>query len=241
MKIAAIVLLALGLCVLPGHVFSGAATSADGDVAFLDLPDGFGVTQEDEIEPEIIEFYADEFEGDAFFFLLDRSSSMGGTTASGEVKYAVMKRETIRALQGLTSRSVCSVLFYNVDMEPLTFGDPPIKMEPAAKAQLISRVSGTPISNGSCMVRGAEKLLGIAVKTQNEHRTMILVADGRTHCSNGENNPDNVFKRIMAKNVTRMPINTVYTGPQSGEDWTIGKPLLERLSRATNGKFKIAR
>ncbi|HAK97009.1 MAG TPA: hypothetical protein DCM87_18965 [Planctomycetes bacterium] len=114
-------------------------------------------------------------------------------------------------------------------------------MEPAAKAQLISRVSGTPISNGSCMFRGAEKLLGIAMKTQNEHRTMILVADGRTHCSNGENNPDNVFKRIMAKNVTRMPINTVYTGPQSGEDWTIGKPLLERLSRATNGKFKIAR
>jgi hypothetical protein len=241
MKVVAVILLALGLCMLPGDMVSGAAASGTGEVAFLDLPDGFGVTEEDEQEPEIIEFYADEYEGDAFFFCLDRSSSMGQTTASGEVKFSVLKRETVRALQGLTSRSVVSIVFYNQDMEPLTYGDPPIKMEPAAKAQLISRVTGTPISVGSCMFRGAEKLLGIANKTQNEHRTMILVADGRTHCSNGENNADKVYQRIIAKNTTRMPINTIYTGLQSGEDWTIGKPLLERLSRATNGKFKIAR
>jgi hypothetical protein len=241
MKIVAVVLLALGLCVVPGHLLTGAASGVSGGVAYLDLPDGFGTTDEEEQEPELIEFYADSYEGDAFFFCLDRSSSMGGTTASGEVKYAVMKRETIRALQGLTSRSVVSIVFYNQDMEPLTFGDPPIKMEGAAKAQLVGKVSGTPISVGSCMFRGAEKLLGIAAKTQNEHRTMILVADGRTHCSNGENDADRVYQRIIAKNTTRMTINTIYTGLQSGEDWTIGKPLLERLSRSTNGKFKIAR
>jgi len=241
MKVVVIVLLALGLCALPGHFATGAATNMSGGVAFLDLPDGFGVTQEDEEEPELIEFYADEYEGDAFFFCLDRSSSMGQTTASGEVKFSVLKRETIRALQGLTSRSVVSIVFYNQDMEPLTFGDPPIKMEAAAKAQLISKVTGTQISVGSCMFRGAEKLLGIATKSQNEHRTMILVADGRTHCSNGENDANRVFARIIAKNTTRMSINTIYTGMQSGEDWTIGKPLLERLSRATNGRFKVAR
>jgi hypothetical protein len=69
---------------------------------------------------------------------------------------------------------------------------------------------------------------------------MVIVADGRTHCPNEENNPERVFQRIIAKNVFRIPINTIYTGPQSGEDWTIGKPMLERIARATNGKFKIA-
>ncbi len=240
MKTVAVVLLALGLCVLPGHLFSGAASDVT-DEAFLDLPEGFGTTGDGGDGIEIIDFWADEYEGDAFFFCLDRSSSMGGTTSSGEIKFAVMKRETIRALQGLTSRSVVSIVFYNADMEPLTYGDPPITMEPAAKAQLMARVAGTPISSGSCMARGAEKLLGIAVKTQNEHRTMILVADGRTHCSNGENDADTVFRRIIAKNTTRMPINTIYTGRQDGDDWMIGKPLLERLSRATNGRFKVAR
>ncbi|HOE31384.1 MAG TPA: VWA domain-containing protein [Planctomycetota bacterium] len=241
MKVLAVVLLALGICMLPGHLGWSAAATVGGDVAFLDLPDGFGVTGEDEIEPEIIEFYTDDYEGDAFFFCLDRSWSMTLPAASGESKYAVMKREVVRALQGLTARSVVSVVFYNADLDPLTYGDPPIKMEAGAKAQLISRIVGTPSSNGSCMFRGAEKLLRIALKTQNEFRTMIIVADGRTHCSNGDNTADGVFNRIIAKNVTRMPINTIYTGPMSGEDWTIGKPLLERLARATNGKFKIAR
>ena len=106
---------------------------------------------------------------------------------------------------------------------------------------MIARVTSTPISRGSCMCRGAEKTLALANKSQNEHRTMILVADGRTTCPNGENDPDRTFQRIISRNVFRMPINTIYTGPQSGSDWTIGKPLLERLSRATMGKFKVAR
>jgi hypothetical protein len=70
---------------------------------------------------------------------------------------------------------------------------------------------------------------------------MILTSDGRTTCPNDSNDPNENFNRIMAKNMLRIPINTIYTGPMSGEDWTIGKPLLERLSRASNGKFKIAR
>jgi hypothetical protein len=78
------------------------------------------------------------------------------------------------------------------------------------------------------------------MKTQNSHRTMIMVSDGRPTCPNDDNDPDLIFCRIMAKNVLRIPINTIYTGPRSGPDWEIGAPLLERIARATGGSFTLA-
>ena len=238
MKRLLLILLISGCFVVSGHLFSGTAPGIG--QRFLDLPDGFGISEEEEDEPELIEFYSNEYEGDGWFFCLDRSSSMGRQTSSGQRKFDVLKRETVRALTGLTKRSVCSVVFYNKDMTPLVIGDPAVRMDAAGKAKMIGQVSGTPISNGSCMLRGMLKCLDIANRTQNEHRNCMLTADGRTTCPNGERNPDRVFQQIMSRNMLRIPIHTIYTGPQSGSDWTEGKPLLERLSRATNGKFKIA-
>jgi hypothetical protein len=151
-----------------------------------------------------------------------------------------LKRETIKALSGLTRRSVVSVVFYDKKLQPLVLGDPPVKMDPSGKARMISQVSSTQISTGTCMLRGMEKCLELTNKTINEHRQIILTADGRTTCPNGERDPDRVYTMIMAKNIHRVPINTVYTGQQAGSDWRVGKPLLERLSRSTNGTFKIA-
>lgn len=241
MKTLILLLTVMGLLAIPGHIFSQAALPGmAGEVRFLDLPDGFGIGEETEGELDFIEFYAEAYEGDAFFFCLDRSGSMREPTPSGASKYAVMIREVVRAIQGLSSRSVVTVHFYDASMNQLTLGDPPIRMDAAGKAMLISRVSTTPITGGSCMLRGMEKTLAVAGKSQNEHRTIILVADGRTHCANDENDPDKVFQRIMARNRLRIPINGIYVGPRSGEDWNIGMPLLRRLSLATNGRFKIA-
>ena len=236
-------ILLVGLCLLPGHVVSAGAWTAGGDeqTRFLDLPDGFGWSEDEEDEPEIIEFYDDQYEGDGFFFCLDRSSSMGQPASNGMRKFDVLKKETVEAISGLTNRSVVSVVFYDYRPTPLVYGDPPMRMDGAGKARIISQVMSTQISHGSCLLRGALKCLELAGKTQNEHRTMILIADGRTTCPNGERDPNRIFQQIMSRNTLRIPINTIYTGPQSGSDWTEGKPLLERLARATNGKFKIAR
>jgi len=77
------------------------------------------------------------------------------------------------------------------------------------------------------MFRGAEKLLRIARKTPNEHPTLIVVADGRTHRGNGDNTAGGVFNRITAKNVTRVPIKTIRTGMRNGRGST------ERRLRST--------
>ena len=230
-------LLSTFLVGLAGH---GAPGTGSGGKGFLDLPSGFGMSEDDEDEPELIDFYNDEYEGDAFVFCLDRSSSMGETTAGGQTKFQVLKQETTRAISGLTARSVVSVVFYDFQDRPLVYGDPPMKMTMGGKAQMIGQILSTPLSHGSCMARGATRALELAAKAKNEHRTMILTSDGRTQCPSDVNDSDAVFARIMSSNPLRIPINTVYTGPQQGEDWTIGKPLLERLARATNVKSRVA-
>jgi hypothetical protein len=227
------------LCLSSGHLLSAAAGAGELDAVFLDLPEGFGSTEEEEDLPEIIEFYSQEYEGDAFFFVLDASKSMRRNAASGQVKFQILKREVVSALSGLTKRSVLSCVFYNSRQNQTFVGDPPLKMDDAGKSQVIAKLFSTSLELQSCMALGADKAFEVAQKTKNEHRTMIIVADGRTQCRSDENNPDRVFARIMARNQYRIPINTIYVGPQSGKDWSLGKPLLERLSRATNGKFTI--
>ncbi len=243
MRCLLLLLLVLGLCLLPGHIFSASAPGIG--QRFLDLPDGFSITEEEEDAPELIEFYSDEYEGDAFFFCLDKSDSMSGNTAGGQKKYMVRNRETVKALQGMTERSTATVLFFdhkkqNSDL----YGDPPIKMDAAGKARLVSQVTRTTVANhsgsDSCICAGMLRLLQVVNKSTNQHRLIILVADGRAQCSGDEEDPNRIYQRITTANVHRVPINTIYTGAQSGSDWEIGKPLLERLARGTGGRFKIA-
>ncbi len=246
-----IAIAAAGLLTVPGHIFSAAAGGGSGVPGFggrfLDLPDGFAMTEEEEDTPEIIEFYNEEYEGDAFFFCLDKSDSMGANTSSGQPKWQVRNRETLKAIQAMSNRSVCTVLFFDhksaMGRSDL-IGDPPLKMDAAGKARAIAFVSSMRTANhpgsDSCIVPGMLQLLAIANKTNNEHRTCILVADGRAQCNGSEEQPDRVFQQIMAHNVLRIPINTIYTGQKSGADWERGASVLRRLAQATNGKFKVA-
>ncbi|MEE8142439.1 MAG: hypothetical protein V3T77_05010, partial [Planctomycetota bacterium] len=66
----------------------------------LDLPSGGTGDDEDEEEtPETIVFYGGEYEGDAFFWCLDKSCSMAGQ------KMATLKKEVTTAIDSLSDRS----------------------------------------------------------------------------------------------------------------------------------------
>jgi hypothetical protein len=239
MKLFLIALLALGLSLLPGHVFSQTAAGGTG-MRYLDLPDGSGFSEEEEDQPELIDYYSDQFEGDAFVFVNDRSSSMTAVIGS-KTKFQILKEEMLRAISGLSERSVVSVTFYD-GTGSVVIGDPPIKMTSAGKARVASQLTTVQTTSGSCIVtHGAKKGFELLQKTKNEFRTMFITSDGRTHC-NGEDSPDVAFAKIMAMNVLRVPINTVYTGPTdpTNDDWVKGHALLEMLARATNGRCKVA-
>jgi hypothetical protein len=238
-----LVLLISGCFIVSGHVFSGTIPGVG--QRFLDLPDGFSVSEEEEDAPELIEFYSNEYEGDAWFFCLDKSDSMSANTGGGQPKYMVRNRETIKALTALTKRSTATCLFFDwKKAQSDIFGDPPVRMDAAGKSRMIGQVSRMTVANhagsDSCICAGMLRVMQVANKAVNAHRVLLLVADGRAQCSGDETDPERVFQKITSNNIHRIPINTIYTGAQSGDDWTIGKPLLERLARATGGKFKIA-
>ncbi len=233
----------LALFVLPAvHQAPRAAPAgAEGARQFLDLPDGFGTDIDDVRDDRIITLYDESIEGDGFIFCLDRSGSMAALNDAGEVKFAVLKREIVRAIHAMGADCVAGVHFYDGSMEQLTYGNPPLRMDDAGKVRLIGQVIGTQLSKGSCLCRGAEKALAIANATRKDHRTIVIVGDGRTQCGNGEQDPERVRARILTLNKLRLPINTVYTGPRHGEDWELGMPLLRDLALATGGQFRIAR
>lgn len=176
---------------------------------------------------------------EGFFFCLDRSSSMTMPTESGQVKFTVLKREVIQAISSLSSSSSVSLAFYDGG-EPLVFGDPPIVADEGGKATLIEKVISTTTTTGSCMCRGMTRVFEIAGQALLDYRTVILISDGLTSCPDEGDDPNSVFNCIMAQNTRRIPINAIYVGTLSSDDWTEGKPLLQQLARATNGKFKIA-
>jgi hypothetical protein len=240
-KLEVCLAMAAALVIIGQLVPRTAAAGAGAAAEFLDLPGGDGTATGIEKPPDIIDIYETPLEGDAFFFCLDRSRSMSYPDARGQIKFEVLKREVARALQGLSADSVACVHFYDGSVEQLTYGNPPARMDGPGKARVIGEVAGTALASGSCLCRGAEKVLAIANACDRESRTIMIVGDGRTQCANGEGNPERVFQRIMAKNVFRLPISAVYTGPQTGEEWELGMPLLKRLALATNGQFRIAR
>ncbi len=231
MKRLSLVLLILGLLITSGHIFSASAPGSG--QRFLDLPEGFSITEGEEKD-----------EGGAWFFCLDKSDSMSSMAACGQPKFLVRNRETIRVLAGLTDRCTATIIFFDhKKMKSDLYGDPPLTMNAANKARMIGQVSRTTVANhtgsDSCIASGMVRLLQVANQTFT-NRTMIVVADGRTQCCGEETDPDRVFRKIMAHNVHRIPINTTYTGLQTGSDWELGKPLLECLARETYGTFTIA-
>jgi hypothetical protein len=199
--------------------------------------------------------------GQVLVFCIDRSSSMGQPVASGQTKFELTKRFVADMIRGLSLRTRASIVFYNRDQGPLVCGDPPVPMTAEGKAELLGCLLGTPISSGSCLLRGVLRALEIAAAADPPLAArVILIGDGRTHCPNGEADPERIFQSILAHNVHGIPIDTVYVGADGEEDgyvgadgkedgylvaygredWNRGESLLERIARATGGTFTLA-
>jgi hypothetical protein len=231
MKHLFLLIVAFGVCLLPGNSFFAAGPPAG--QMFLDLPNGIGQTETEDEEktPPIIEFYDNLYEGEAFFFLLDRSSSMAASASVGGTKFDVLQREVIQAIQKMNKDTVCSICYFN-HAGPLIYGQPPVKMDAAGKAVLIGNVSQTQVSHGSFICNAAKKFFQIINADSHEMRTIIYVGDG----GHRQSSDDQAFNLIMQQNPERVPINGIYIGGDS----TAKPEFVKRLCKATNGKYSVA-
>ena len=156
----------------------------------------------------------------------------------GKVRCSLCER---RCLVSPSQKGYCNTrLNVKGKLYTLVYGDPPVQLTGSERQRLIDLIAATPIGWWRCMLRGMLKALEIANAAGIRNARILLVSDGRPVCASGETDPDRIFSQIMAANVLDLPIDTIYVGPQSGDDWTIGKPLLERLSEATGGEFRIS-
>jgi hypothetical protein len=115
----------------------------------LDLPfDAFGLNETEGEAPEVVVFYGQSFEGDGFFYCLDRSSS----TCGGEIE--IEKRETIRNIMEFSSRIEFGIAFYDQGLTKFPSSGRPMTADAGGKSAGVSFVAATKCGRGTCVKLG---------------------------------------------------------------------------------------
>ncbi|MCI0652754.1 MAG: VWA domain-containing protein [Planctomycetes bacterium] len=187
----------------------------------LDLPaGGRGSTAEDEDAPEIIEFYASQYEGDAFFFLIDKSGSMLGE------QFDILKEEMTSSISSLSHRAEFGIVAFST--LAVAFSDKPSRATINNKSQAIAWVQALEASGLTRMLDGALILLPVAEQSRKKHRVIIVLSDG---LPNGPG-PEETLSGILAANDESIPMNTILIG--AGPE---AVAFMTDLAAATGGKF----
>jgi hypothetical protein len=196
----------------------------------LDLPfDAFANAEEEEEAPEVIFFYGQQYEGDGFFFCLDRSSS----TAQGELE--TEKRETIRAINGFSKHVQFAVVFYDQSVMKWPTAGRPAEASGGSKAQAIAWLSTIRTGSGSCVREGLMASLEFANRSSSKKNSIIYLGDGYTHCSGHDTAQyaRQTLSQVTAANYKRHSINSVCVGTdQVDENWC------KQLASLNGGTYK---
>ncbi len=191
----------------------------------LDLPSGgAGNNEDDEDAPETITFYGSEYEGDGFFWCLDKSCSMGW---SGEI--GTLKAEVAIAVNQLSARAEFGVVAFSSNT--LTWSPQPKKASGGNKAAAISWVNGLSAEGGTCLGAGGVALVNIANQSTKRRRQMMFLGDGVPSCGGSS---ASVIADITSANYEQIPLHTLYISAA-----TDGIPLFQALASQNGGTFTL--
>jgi len=192
----------------------------------LDLPvPGANGDGEDEDAPESIMFYGSTFEGDAFFWTMDKSCSMGW---GGQLE--VLKQEVTGAVGQLSSRA-------HFGMN--AFGDNNLEWAGALRpANSGNKMAGLgwvwllQAGGGTCVAPSAVSGLSQLQASNKRRKRLIVVSDGMP---GGCGTALAQATAITGANWSDIPIDTVWIAAGgSGADW------LRDLASSNGGTFTAA-
>ncbi len=193
----------------------------------LDLPSGgLGGDDDDEDAPELITYYGSNFEGDAFFWCLDKSCSMGW---NGEI--GTLIQETTQAIQQLSNRSEFGIVAYSGNT--ISFSNQPRTATPGAKASGIAWVSALTASGSTCLEHAGVVAVNISNQSSKTHKKVLVLGDGVPSC-NGSDTSAACLASITAANWQSTPIDTLYISADSG-----GITFMQQLAALNNGTFTL--
>ncbi len=193
----------------------------------LDLPSG-GTGDEDDEEdaPEVITFYGADFEGDGFFWCLDRSGSMGW---NGEIN--TLHAEVTQAITQLSGNSEFSLVYFST--ATLVWSNFPKQANPGNKASAIAWVNSFNAGGWTCLETGGTRTVNICNLSSKPHKKILILCDGVPIC-NGTNTEAQCLASISAANWQHVPIDCLYISADNG-----GISFMQALAAMNNGKFVL--
>ncbi|MGE4619595.1 MAG: vWA domain-containing protein [Planctomycetota bacterium] len=195
----------------------------------LDLPAGGGNNEEEDEEiPDVIQFFGQDFEGDAFVWVLDTSGSM---SVGGNMQQ--LREEFVGAVSSLSSETEFGVIAFNQNLQEL---DSHCKEATTSRKMVAAAwVVALPTNGSSCISPAVIRGLEIARKSSKEQRRVILVGDGGSQCGSTTPNATQDLINISMANWDRIAIDTVFVGGH-GE----GLDFYQALANQNQGRLTIS-
>ena len=223
----------LGRIVMCGLLSAGLTTSgwiiAQSDSSSLrrplDLPSGGrGSDRDEEDAPETISFYGGEYEGDGFFWCLDKSCSMGWADEIGQ-----LKAEVTSALSALSSEADFSLVAFSSGH--IVWSAVPKPANTTNRALATAWVQALQAEGWTCLGPAGVETVNIANLSDKPHRQILVLSDGEPYCD-GENTAAASLNSITNSNWEHVPINTIYIASDMG-----GASFMQQLAAMNGGTF----
>lgn len=229
-RVFGVVVLAMALGLVPAFSLrleaqSGAQISSKEN---LDLPyDAYGSNQEEEDAPEVVFFYGQQYEGDGFFFCLDRS---GSTRGSG---IAIEKRETIQTISQFSKHVEFAIVFYDRSLMKWPGHGRPAEASSGMKSSAISWLSAINAGSGTCTREGLLAAINFANRASTQRNQIIYLGDGKTTCPghNASQYGQQTLAAVAAANYKNHKLSSICAGSSVDEAWC------QALASATGGKY----
>ncbi|MEM7260969.1 MAG: VWA domain-containing protein [Planctomycetota bacterium] len=195
----------------------------------LDLPAPGRGTDDDDPEPlDQILFYNQEFEGDGFFFCLDRSGSMN---LNGRLE--TMKLEFRSTVSQLSSHAEFGVITFSTNV---TFwSSAPQRAFPATRAAAANWVEGLEAIGWTCLSPAGVKTLELAGLSAKRNKQIFILGDGEPICD-GTDTTALCLQSITAANHEDLSIHCLLIGASSG---SAAATFFQTLAAMNRGTFTL--
>lgn len=193
----------------------------------LDMPSGGGgLGDMDEDAPETIIFYGMDYEGDAFFWCLDKSGSMGWDGGIDD-----LKQEVNAAILSLSPAAEFSLVAFSSNT--LVWSPSPQPARLAEKTAALSWVNSLFPEGWTCIAPAAVQTLSICNQSSHGSRQIIILSDGAPFCNNVDTSAQ-ALAEISQANWQQIPIHTIFIGSD-----TAGINFMQMLATMNQGSFHI--
>ena len=188
----------------------------------LDLPNGGkGYEEEEEEVPETITFYGQSYEGDGFFFCLDKSGSMTIGDSISE-----MKSEVTDAISGLTEQSEFALVAFSTGW--ISWKPRPHVGTTANRTLSTAWVQSLEAGGQTYLATACIETIRLCNMSDKEHKQIIVLSDGEPN----NPGPAGTLSSVTSANWRCTPIHTVYLGSQMA-----ARQFMQQLAAMNHGEF----